>query len=360
MAFRVEDVWLTAAECARRTGLSVRALRLYESHGLITPRRTGKQWRLYGAADIARLNEVLALKNLGISLTGIAQLMRGSPTDLGNLLAVQKQSLGDVRQRAERGLQVIDRLNAKLASGQPVSIDDLTSLAKETNMTDTEQDKVAWRRYEQARPRTEVEIDRALYEQYAGHYRLKDGPHYVVTAKDGRLFTRVVGQPDIEIYPESETQFFMKVLPVQVTFERDPDGAVNSLVHHQNGYDTPAIRVDADAALGAEAELERRIREKEAQSGGEAALRRIIDQTVAGAPDYESMSPPLAALARQQHDIAQAEMQRAGTFKSLTFKGVGRSGFDLYNVAFENLNMEWGISLNSDGKIGGLFFHPTP
>ena len=62
------ETWLTAADCARRIGLSVRALRLYEQHGLIAPRRTRKTWRLYGPDEIARLNEVLALKSLGSSL----------------------------------------------------------------------------------------------------------------------------------------------------------------------------------------------------------------------------------------------------------------------------------------------------
>ena len=57
-----KDVLLTAAECADRIGLTVRGLRLYESRGLISPRRTAKSWRLYGAAEISRLHEILALK----------------------------------------------------------------------------------------------------------------------------------------------------------------------------------------------------------------------------------------------------------------------------------------------------------
>lgn len=37
---------LTAVECARRTGVTVRALRVYERNGPIRPRRTEKGWRL--------------------------------------------------------------------------------------------------------------------------------------------------------------------------------------------------------------------------------------------------------------------------------------------------------------------------
>lgn len=354
------EVWLTAAECARRIGLSVRALRLYERHGLIRPRRTGKQWRLYGADDIARLNEVLALKNLGLSLSGIADLLQGKATDFGRTLVMQREALREARQRADRGLAMIEVLQAKMAAGNTLSIDDLTNLAKETNMTETTQDAVAWRRYEQNRPRTEVAIDTSIYGDYAGYYQLKDGPFYVVTSRDGRLFTRVVGQADIEIFPESQTQFFMKVLPVQVAFVRDPDGLVSSLVHHQNGAEIVAVRVDPVLVTEAENDLQRRIREKIAAPDSEAIMRRILAEHMRGEPDFEAMSPALAALAREQLEIVKAELARAGALKDVKFRGVGQSGMDVYDVRFDHANMEWGFALGADGKISGLYLRPSP
>ncbi|WP_244520123.1 MerR family transcriptional regulator [Sinorhizobium glycinis] len=43
MARKIEEnQWLTAADCAKRFGLTVRALRVYESRGLVFPRRTGE------------------------------------------------------------------------------------------------------------------------------------------------------------------------------------------------------------------------------------------------------------------------------------------------------------------------------
>jgi hypothetical protein len=45
---------LSAAECARRTGLTVRALRVYERQGLIEPARSGKGWRLYGPKELVQ------------------------------------------------------------------------------------------------------------------------------------------------------------------------------------------------------------------------------------------------------------------------------------------------------------------
>lgn len=354
------EAWLTAAECARRIGLSVRTLRLYEHHGLITPRRTAKQWRLYGAVDIARLNEVLALKTLGLSLSTIADLLQGKATDFGRMLAMQQEALQGERQRADRGLAMIELLRTTIAAGGALSIDDLTELAKEANMVETTNDAVAWRRYEQSRPRTEVTIDTSVYGDYAGHYQLDQGPFYVVSTRDGRLFTRVVGQSDIEIFPESDTQFFMKMLPVQVTFIRDAQGEVGSLVHHQNGAETRAVRVPADLVEKAEAELQQRIREKLPMPGSDTIMRRVIAEHVRGEPDFDSMSPELAALAREQSEMIQASLVRAGAFKGISFKGVAQSGFDVYDVRFENADMEWGLAVGDDGKISGLYLRPSP
>src|ERR1700761_6849021 len=101
------DVLLTAKECAARIGLTVRGLRLYESRGLISPRRTAKSWRLYGAAEISRLHEILALKRMGLSLSQIAKLLEGKPIDLDRTLALQQSSILELRNRADEGLALV-------------------------------------------------------------------------------------------------------------------------------------------------------------------------------------------------------------------------------------------------------------
>lgn len=145
-------------------GLSVRTLRVYERRGLIIPQRTSKDWRLYGANEMARLNEVLALKAFGLSLSRIADLLNGKSTDLGRTLAVQREALQGICQRAQRGLAMIGTLQDKLAGGAALTITDLTNLAKESSMVEPTDDAVAWRRYEQNSPRTEVSINPSIYE----------------------------------------------------------------------------------------------------------------------------------------------------------------------------------------------------
>jgi hypothetical protein len=59
--------------------------------------------------------------------------------------------------------------------------------------------------------------------------------------------------------------------------------------------------------------------------GGEAALRRNIDEVRRGQPNYQLMSPPLAALTRQQLPQLQAILTQLGAVESVTFKSVNRA-----------------------------------
>src|SRR6266581_2937981 len=60
---------LKVGELARRTGLTVRALHHYDQIGLLKPSlHTESGYRLYTAADVARLQQVLSLRQLGFGL----------------------------------------------------------------------------------------------------------------------------------------------------------------------------------------------------------------------------------------------------------------------------------------------------
>ena len=357
---RQDEISLTALECSQRIGLSIRALRLYEQHGLISPVRTAKRWRLYSSREIARLNEILALKALGLSLSSIAKILCGHPVDLTRTLALQHSALEQAKSRAEQGLWVIEKLQQKLASGASASIDDLMNLAKDTNMAEPLKDTVAWRRYEQMRPREEISIDPAIYDAYAGAYEHEEGPFCIVSRRDNKLFYRIVGQSDIEIFPESETQFFMKLLPVQITFVRNPQGQVQSLIHHQNGCEDRAVRVNSERVHAEEEAVHRRISEKTAVSDSENILLRVIADHTRGEPDFDGMSPPLAALAKEQREFIKSEMDNAGPLKRVVFKGVSQDGLDIYDAHFENADMEWGFALTPNGKLSHLYLRPTP
>lgn len=96
---------------------------------------------------------------------------------------------------------------------------------------------------QQPQQREAVEIDAAILPAYAGTYELAPGVAITITAEGKRLFAQLTGQQQFEIFPESETDFFFKVVDAQISFEVQ-DGKATALVLHQNGVDQRAERVE--------------------------------------------------------------------------------------------------------------------
>jgi DNA-binding transcriptional MerR regulator len=56
------------------SGLGPQTLRLYETHGLVTPARSDGGTRRYSDDDLVRLRRIAALLAAGVNLAGIAQI----------------------------------------------------------------------------------------------------------------------------------------------------------------------------------------------------------------------------------------------------------------------------------------------
>jgi len=95
---------LSPTETAARFGVSIKALRLYEQRGLLTPLRSQAGWRTYGPDQIARLHQILALKRLGLPLAKIGELLAG-PDALETVLALQEQVLARDSEQLSRAAQ---------------------------------------------------------------------------------------------------------------------------------------------------------------------------------------------------------------------------------------------------------------
>ena len=70
---------LTIGQVANRTGLSVSAIRYYETQGLVTPYRNAAGQRRFLASDIRRLSFVLIAQQLGFPLKEIRERLKGLP-----------------------------------------------------------------------------------------------------------------------------------------------------------------------------------------------------------------------------------------------------------------------------------------
>ena len=88
-----------------------------------------------------------------------------------------------------------------------------------------------------------IAVDGAILEKYVGEYELQPGFSIVFTREGNRLFTQATGQPKFEVFAESETRFFLKVVDAQVEFVADEDGKVNKMILYQGGQKMEAKRV---------------------------------------------------------------------------------------------------------------------
>lgn len=94
----------------------------------------------------------------------------------------------------------------------------------------------------QPKPRTAIEIDPALLENYAGTYELGPEFYLTVTTENGRLLVQATGQDQLEALPESETKFFLKTVDAQITFTLGADGKATGLTLHQAGQNIAGAR----------------------------------------------------------------------------------------------------------------------
>src|SRR5262249_45765675 len=92
--------------------------------------------------------------------------------------------------------------------------------------------------------------------------------------------------------------------------------------------------------------------------GGEHALRQYIDALGRGEPNYQQMTPEVAAQTRQQLLLNQAILARLGELRAMSFRGVTPLGNDVYMAHFANGAAEWRIGLVKDGRIGRIALGP--
>lgn len=150
-------------ELAARTGLTVRTLHHYDAIGLLSPTgRTesmhGSGHRLYTAADVARLQQILSLKMLGFSLEQIGEYILRSDY---NPQQVVRLHLERIREQAAEMARLADKLNTisiALNRAEVVSSDEFLTTIQEMTMIEKyytpEQLEQLQKRREEAGPET--------------------------------------------------------------------------------------------------------------------------------------------------------------------------------------------------------------
>jgi CubicO group peptidase (beta-lactamase class C family) len=90
-------------------------------------------------------------------------------------------------------------------------------------------------KYEIPRERVAIKVDPKIFDAYVGEYELAPNRIFTIRKEGDRLMAALTGQPQSELFPESETKFFLKVVDAQFTFVKDDKGEVTHLILHQGG-----------------------------------------------------------------------------------------------------------------------------
>ena len=91
--------------------------------------------------------------------------------------------------------------------------------------------------------RKEIALKPELIGRYIGEYELMPGFSIAISNEAGRLMGQATGQPKIELFAESETNFFIKVVDAQVIFDLDAAGRVTGLTLFQGGQKLPGKKI---------------------------------------------------------------------------------------------------------------------
>lgn len=131
----MQDVYRIQA-FAELAGVTVRALHHYDRLALLKPKRTRAGYRLYGAPELQRLEQIVALKFLGLPLRQIKAVLDRDSRSLADVLRAQRRALEAKRRRLDRAIGAIADAEASIQPGRPAESAMLKRIIEVIEMSD--------------------------------------------------------------------------------------------------------------------------------------------------------------------------------------------------------------------------------
>jgi CubicO group peptidase (beta-lactamase class C family) len=91
--------------------------------------------------------------------------------------------------------------------------------------------------------RATVDVPASVFDTYVGEYELAPGFIITVRREENKFMTQATGQPAFEIFAESETVFFLKVVDAKIEFKKNAEGKTESLILFQSGRSIPGKKI---------------------------------------------------------------------------------------------------------------------
>jgi DNA-binding transcriptional MerR regulator len=126
-------------EFARLAGVTVKALHHYDRLGLLRPGRTVAGYRVYCERDLETLEQIVALRFLGIPLRQIAVILKRA-AQLPDALRLQRRALEEKHALLGRAIRAIQAAEDSLASGKPADAAILKKIIEVIDMQNDMQD----------------------------------------------------------------------------------------------------------------------------------------------------------------------------------------------------------------------------
>jgi MerR family transcriptional regulator, thiopeptide resistance regulator len=105
-------------EFAALAGVTIKALHHYDRRGLLQPKRTAAGYRVYEDDDLLRLQQIVGLKFIGLSLIQIRDVLHGGVLPLRDALRAQEAALGDRVRQIDRARKAIAQAQQRIDAGE--------------------------------------------------------------------------------------------------------------------------------------------------------------------------------------------------------------------------------------------------
>ena len=100
--------------------------------------------------------------------------------------------------------------------------------------------------FQPPKARKEITIEAKQFDVYVGRYQATPQVLLTVSREGGQFYAQLTGQPKVEIFAESEREFFYKVVDAQLTFQTDAQERATAVVLHQLGRDQRFPRIEGE------------------------------------------------------------------------------------------------------------------
>jgi len=100
--------------------------------------------------------------------------------------------------------------------------------------------------FQPPKERKEITIEAKHFDVYVGRYQATPQVLLTVSREGGQFYAQLTGRPKVEIFAESEREFFYKVVDAQLTFQTDAQERATAVVLHQLGRDQRFPRIEGE------------------------------------------------------------------------------------------------------------------